>query len=331
MTGAGGGNEALLVIRDLRVSFRTPDGTVEAVRGIDLDLAPGEVLGIVGESGSGKSVAMLAVLGLLPRNATVSGSARFRDRELVGMSGRELRAVRGAGIGMVFQDPLTALNPVHRVGRQIAEAIRAHRRDLPKARAEARSVELLDAVGIPDPARRARAFPHELSGGMRQRVMIAMMIANEPAVLVADEPTTALDVTVQAQILDLLDEIRIRSGTAIVFITHDLGVIARIADRVQVLYAGRTAEVAPTGALFAGPEHPYTAGLLGAVPGVGRLRPDGIPGSPPSMLTPPNGCGFHPRCSRADARCASDQPPLVASGPGRARACFLPLGPDGPS
>lgn len=319
--------EELLAVRGLTVTFRTPDGAVEAVRGVDLDLAPGEVLGVVGESGSGKSVAMLAVLGLLPRNAEVAGSARFRGRELIGMADRDLRAIRGAGIAMIFQDPLTALNPVIRVGRQIAEGIRVHG-SVSRRQADARAVELLAAVGIPDPVRRAQAFPHEMSGGMRQRVMIAMMIANDPAILIADEPTTALDVTVQAEILDLLDGIRERTGTAMVFITHDLGVIARVADRVQVMYGGRTAEVAPTGEFFAGPAHPYSAGLLAAVPGPGRVRSVGIPGAPPSMSAPPGGCAFHPRCDRAAEVCRHESPPLIPGGPGRWRACHFPIGGD---
>jgi len=325
VTSSGSAQEPVLVVRDLRVTFRTPEGPVCAVRGMDLEVAPGEILGLVGESGSGKSVAMLAVLGLLPRNAEIEGSAVFEGRELIGLARRDLRVVRGAGIAMIFQDPLTALNPVHRIGRQIAEGIRAHQA-VTRVAADARAVELLNAVGIPDPERRARAFPHEMSGGMRQRAMIAMMIANDPQLLIADEPTTALDVTVQAQILELLDEIRTRTGCAMVFITHDLGVIARIADRVQVMYGGRIAEVAPTPELFGAPTHPYTVGLLEAVPGPDRPRPEGIPGTPPSMLRPPAGCAFHARCPRALPVCSEVDPPLLTMGVGHVGACHNPVG-----
>jgi peptide/nickel transport system ATP-binding protein len=304
--------ESVLEIRDLNVTFKTEDGPVYAVRGINLDVAAGEVLGIVGESGSGKSVTMLATLGLLPRTATVTGSAKFRGEELIGRKPKELQHIRGSRIAMIFQDPLTALNPVHKVGKQITEAIRAHRSDMNEHEAEERAVELLDLVGIPRPEVRVKQYPHEFSGGMRQRAMIAMMIANDPDVLIADEPTTALDVTIQAQILELLKSIQERTHTAVVFITHDLGVIARVADRVQVMYAGRVAEVAGVEEIYHRSRHPYTGGLLASLPSLAgpgeRLKP--IVGSPPSMLFPPSGCAFHPRCPLAQDICSVEQPPL---------------------
>ena len=320
--------EPVLQIRDLHVTFRTEDGPVYAVRGVDLDVAAGEVLGIVGESGSGKSVTMLALLGLLPRTATITGSATFHGEELIGRKSRFLQTIRGAKIGMIFQDPLTALNPVHRVGKQITEAIRAHRSDLSEHEAMQRAIELLDSVGIPRPEVRVRQYPHEFSGGMRQRAMIAMMIANDPDVIIADEPTTALDVTIQAQILELIKDVQARTGAAVVFITHDLGVIARVADRVQVMYAGRAAEIGAVDDIFHRARHPYTHGLLESLPATNvrstRLKP--IVGSPPSMLFPPGGCAFHPRCPSAQGVCAVDQPPLDPIGaPGQVCACHFPL------
>ena len=261
----------------------------------------GEVLGIVGESGSGKSVTMLALLGLLPKTATITGSATFRGEELIGRTSKDLRAIRGGKVAMIFQDPLTALNPVLRVGNQITESLRAHNPDMSQKEADERAVELLDTVGIPRPGVRARQYPHEFSGGMRQRAMIAMAMSNDPDVLIADEPTTALDVTIQAQILEVMQRVQSLTGTAIVFITHDLGVIARVAHRVQVMYAGRTAEIGDVDTVFSRSAHPYTRGLLSSLPSlVGkagddhRLQP--IVGSPPSMLHPPPGCAFHPRC-----------------------------------
>src|SRR5207253_9766798 len=260
------------------------------------------------ESGSGKAVSSLAVMGLLPSTARITGSIRFRGKELLGLPDREFSELRGEGISMVFQDPLSALTPVYTVGDQIAEAVRIHR-DVGKSEAARKAVELLDLVGIPNAKERSRAFPHEFSGGMRQRAMIAMMIANDPDVIIADEPTTALDVTIQAQILELLKSIQERTRTAVVFITHDLGVIARVADRVQVLYAGRTAEIGSVDDVFHRSRHPYTRGLLASLPGLAapgrRLNP--IIGAPPSMLFPPSGCAFHPRCPLAEDICSTEQ------------------------
>jgi peptide/nickel transport system ATP-binding protein len=318
--------DVVLEIRDLAVTFKTEEGPVSAVRGLDLDLHAGEVLGIVGESGSGKSVTMLAVLGLLPKTATITGSAKFHGRELIVKKTKKIRDLRGGKIAMIFQDPLTALNPVHKVGKQITEAIRAHNTQMSEKEALDRAVELLEAVGIPQPAQRAQQYPHEFSGGMRQRAMIAMMISNDPEVIIADEPTTALDVTIQAQILELLQTIQARTGTSVIFITHDLGVIARVADRVQVMYAGRTAEIADVNEIFVASRHPYTRGLLHSLPSVGsrmgRLLP--IVGTPPSMLHPPPGCAFHPRCSFAQEICTQEQPPLRLIGaPNQYSACHF--------
>jgi oligopeptide/dipeptide ABC transporter ATP-binding protein len=299
---------AVLEIRDLRVSFPTDAGLVQAVRGVDVTVNEGELLGVVGESGSGKSVTFLGVMGLLPKTAQVTGSAMIRGQELIGMPAKSVRSVRGRRIAMIFQDPLSALNPVHRVGNQIAEMIGAHQK-ISNDQANARAVELLDLVGIPQPKRRARQYPHEFSGGMRQRAMIAMAIANDPEVLVADEPTTALDVTVQAQILEVIQRIQTELRTAVVFITHDLGVIARIADRVQVMYAGRVVEKGDVHSTFDHPTHPYTEGLLASLPAVGNQRLQPIPGAPPNMLQPPSGCAFRTRCPHAAEVCAADPPP----------------------
>ena len=318
-------DEPVLQIRDLCVTFNTPLGPLHAVRGVDLDVHASEMVAVVGESGSGKSVSFLAAMGLLPRTATVSGSVMLQGRELVGASAKDLRAVRGHLLSMIFQDPLSALNPVHRIGAQIAEMLQAHQKLSDKA-ARARAVDLLDIVGIPQPGDRALQYPHEFSGGMRQRVVIAMAIANSPKVLIADEPTTALDVTVQAQILDLIRKMQRELGMAVVFITHDLGVIARIADRVQVMYAGRSVEVARVGDLFAGPRHPYTAGLLASIPAPDGGRVEPIPGAAPSMVQPPPGCAFHPRCAQAEAICRSEQPVLQpVLGVRRSFACHRPL------
>ena len=294
----------VLSIRDLMVDFSTPAGTVHAVRGVNLDVQPGELVGIVGESGSGKSVSFLSIMGLLPGSATVTGSAKVAGTEMIGVPARQVRSLRGKKIAMIFQDPLSALNPVHRIGAQIVEMIQAHQ-DLDRSAAHRRAVELLDLVGLPQPDVRAMQYPHEFSGGMRQRVMIAMAIANDPEVLIADEPTTALDVTVQAQILDVIENVRRALNTAVVFITHDLGVVARIADRVEVMYAGNTVERGLVNDMFSSPHHPYTQGLLGSLPSADRERLRPIIGAPPNMISPPSGCAFRARCSHATEVCAS--------------------------
>jgi peptide/nickel transport system ATP-binding protein len=302
-------SESILQIRDLRVTFNTQVGELKAVRGIDVDVAPGEILGVVGESGSGKSVSFLAAMGLLPSSATISGSVMLDGQELIGAKRKAIRSVRGKSLAMVFQDPLSALNPVHRVGDQIVEMIQSHQ-DMNTHDAEKRAVELLEIVGIPQPGERARQYPHEFSGGMRQRVVIAMAIANNPKVLIADEPTTALDVTVQAQILEVIQKVQQTFGTAVVLITHDLGVIARVADSVNVMYAGRNVESGSVRSIFDHPSHPYTRGLLSSLPheGVERLQP--ITGFPPNMLAPPSGCGFAPRCEFAVDACNAELPTL---------------------
>ena len=314
----------VLEVADLRVSFPTENGRLDAVRGLSYRVARGEVLAIVGESGSGKSVSSLAVLGLLPSSARVAGSVRYQGRELLGLNDKEMSEVRGAGISMVFQDPLSALTPVYRVGQALASAIRVHQ-DVSRQTAAARAVELLDLVGIPDPVRRAENFPHEFSGGMRQRVVIAMAIANDPDVIIADEPTTALDVTVQAQILEVLKTAQQATGSAIVLITHDLGIVAGFADRATVMYAGRPVETADVGRLFVAPRMPYTAGLLGSLPrldGGGRERLTAIPGSPPSLLGLPPGCPFAPRCPHRVGICAEREPELLpVLGQGHQAAC----------
>jgi len=301
--------ESILQIRDLRVTFKTQMGELRAVRGVDVDVAPGEILGVVGESGSGKSVSFLAAMGLLPKSATITGSVKLDGEELIGAKSKVIRSVRGRSLAMVFQDPLSALNPVHRVGDQIVEMLQSHQ-DINTHDAEKRAVELLEIVGIPQPDERARQYPHEFSGGMRQRVVIAMAIANNPKVLIADEPTTALDVTVQAQILEVIQRVQQKFGTAVVLITHDLGVIARVADSVNVMYAGRNVESGTVQALFDHPSHPYTRGLLSSLPheGMDRLQP--IAGFPPNMLAPPPGCGFAPRCQHATELCTAELPSL---------------------
>jgi peptide/nickel transport system ATP-binding protein len=303
-------SNSILQIRDLRVTFNTQVGELKAVRGIDVDVAPGEILGVVGESGSGKSVSFLAAMGLLPSSATISGSVMLDGKELIGAKRKAIRSVRGRSLAMVFQDPLSALNPVHRVGDQIVEMIQSHQ-DMNTHDAEKKAVELLEIVGIPQPDERARQYPHEFSGGMRQRVVIAMAIANNPKVLIADEPTTALDVTVQAQILEVIQRVQQTFGTAVVLITHDLGVIARVADSVNVMYAGRNVESGSVQSIFDHPSHPYTRGLLSSLPheGIERLQP--IAGFPPNMLAPPSGCGFAPRCQHAIDACSAELPPLT--------------------
>jgi oligopeptide/dipeptide ABC transporter ATP-binding protein len=303
----------VLQIRDLTVTFNTPLGPLSAVRGIDLDVHAGEMLAVVGESGSGKSVSFLAAMGLLPKTAVVTGSVVLDGKQLVGASAKELRAVRGHLMSMIFQDPLSALNPVHKIGAQIAEMLQAHQKLSDKA-AKARAVDLLEIVGIPQPGDRAMQYPHEFSGGMRQRVVIAMAIANSPKMLIADEPTTALDVTVQAQILEVIQKVQKQFGTAVVLITHDLGVVARVCERVNVMYAGRIVERGEISEIFDRPTHPYTRGLLASLPqtGVNRLAP--IAGFPPNMLRPPSGCAFRARCPHAVARCEETLPSLVQVG-----------------
>ncbi|QIS08076.1 ABC transporter ATP-binding protein [Nocardia arthritidis] len=324
MTGSRTSTAPLLEVTDLRVSFPGEEGRIEAVRGIDFTVADGEVLAIVGESGSGKSVSSLAVIGLLPDQARISGSVRLRGRELLGLGDRELSRLRGSSISMVFQDPLSALTPVYRVGDQIAEALLAHGKSN-KQEAVARAVELLELVGIPDPAVRAKAFPHEFSGGMRQRVVIAMAIANDPALIICDEPTTALDVTVQKQILELLRKARDLTGAGVVMITHDMGIAATLADRVAVMYAGKIVETATATELFTEPRMPYTVGLLGSIPrmdGPARVPLIPIVGAPPAMHALPPGCSFTPRCPVAIAECTAAEPPLEMTHQGHAAACI---------
>ncbi|MGK5740370.1 ABC transporter ATP-binding protein [Micromonospora sp. URMC 103] len=320
----------VLEVRDLSVAFRTESGSVSAVDRVNLDLAPGEIVGMVGESGCGKSVTAMSIAGLLPDSARVTGSVRLQGTELVGRRESVLRRVRGKEIAYIFQEPMTSLNPVLTVGRQIAEVLQVHERTSRRA-ARARAVELLSLVGIPSAATRVDNYPHQLSGGMRQRVMIAMAVACGPKVLVADEPTTALDVTVQAGILQVLRDLRDRLGTTILIITHDLGVIADVADRVVVMYAGRVVERAPVTDLFAFPYHRYTAGLLSAspTPGVhaGTQRLQEIPGLVPVLSTQPDACTFADRCPAADTRCRQAAPPLEAVRPAVAdhlAACWHP-------
>jgi peptide/nickel transport system ATP-binding protein len=304
----------LLDVRDLRVTFATEDGVVSAVNGVSFALQQGQVLGIVGESGSGKSVTMLSAMRLVAgRNSQINGEILFKGRDLTKLSEAEMQSVRGAEIAMIFQDPMTSLNPVYRVGWQIAEQLRAHQR-LSRKAAMQQSIELLGSVGIPNARDRADSYPHEFSGGMRQRVMIAMALSCKPALLIADEPTTALDVTIQAQIIDLLKQLTHELNSSIVLVTHDIGVIADIADRVIVMYAGRIVEQGDKRDVFGDPQHPYTWGLLGSAPRLDRPRPKrlaAIPGQPPSMLRLPEGCPFNPRCSHSFALCEADEPALL--------------------
>jgi peptide/nickel transport system ATP-binding protein len=304
---------ALLEVNDLRTSFRTDDGIVRAVDGVTFSIEKGQTLGIVGESGSGKSVTCLTIMGLNnKRNAMTTGEALFNGRDLLTMGSGELRQIRGNDIAMIFQDPMTSLNPVHTIGKQLVEAVLLHN-DVTKAAARDRALELLTAVGIPRPERRIDDYPHQFSGGMRQRVMIAMALINNPDLLIADEPTTALDVTTQAQILELMRKLQDEFGSAIIMITHDLGVVAEVADEVVVMYAAKVVERAPVVELFNRPNMPYTWGLLGSLP---RLDIDAerlvqIPGSPPSLLNPPQGCRFHPRCPYVMDVCKSVEPELA--------------------
>jgi oligopeptide/dipeptide ABC transporter ATP-binding protein len=317
---------ALLEVRDLRVAFPTPDGVVEAVRGLSFDVERGTTLAIVGESGSGKSVATQTITGLT-RGARVTGSARFDGTELIGADSEVLRHIRGARIGMVFQDPLSSLHPYYTVGWQVVEMIRAHR-DTTRAEAYRRAAELLALVGIPHAERRVHDYPHQFSGGMRQRVMIAMAMALDPELLIADEPTTALDVTVQAQVLEVMARLQQEFGTAIIIITHDLGVVAEMSDEVVVMYAGAAMERAPRRTLFYHCHHPYTEGLLASLPSQGgagrRLTP--IAGTPPSLIGLPPGCPFAPRCRYVFERCRTTAPPfdVVREDPSHRSACWLP-------
>ena len=318
------GTGPVLEVADLTVSFPSEAGEVTAVRGVSYTVAAGEVLGIVGESGSGKSVSSLAVMGLLPGSARITGSVKFRGRELLGLSDKSLTKVRGKGLAMIFQDPLSALTPVYTVGDQVAEAIKIHQ-EVSKSRATARAIELLDLVGIPNAAQRAKAFPHEFSGGMRQRAMIAMAIANDPDVIIADEPTTALDVTIQAQILEALKTAQEATGAGIVMITHDLGVIAGFANRVLVMYAGKPVETGTVDDLYYSPRMPYTLGLLGSIPRLDigdRKRLTPIEGTPPSLVNLPPGCPFAPRCPMKIDVCVEVEPGLEPTvRPGHAAAC----------
>jgi peptide/nickel transport system ATP-binding protein len=304
---------ALLDVKDLRTSFRTEDGIVKAVDGVSFSVEKGQTLGIVGESGCGKSVTCLTIMGLNPKKNTItSGEALWKGQDLLTMKSSALRQIRGSEISMIFQDPMTSLNPVHTIGRQLEEAILLHR-DVTKKSARARSLELLKAVGIPRAEQRIDDYPHQFSGGMRQRVMIAMALINDPDLLIADEPTTALDVTTQAQILTLMKRLQEDFGSAIIMITHDLGVIAEIADDVEVMYAAKVVEEAEVHDLFHRPQHPYTWGLMGSLP---RLEADverltQIPGQPPSLLRPPSGCRFHPRCPYVMEVCKTTEPELV--------------------
>jgi oligopeptide/dipeptide ABC transporter ATP-binding protein len=321
-------HHVVLAVEDLAVEFTTDEGVVRAVDGVSFDVRRNEVLGVVGESGSGKTVTALAILGLLPRGARVRGEVRFQGENIAGAPLRRLEEIRGEGIAIVFQDALAALNPVHTVGAQIAEAIRVHH-ELAKNELRDRMVGLLDLVGIPEPRRRADQYPHEFSGGMRQRAMIAMAIANDPAVLIADEPTTALDVTIQAQVLDVLERIQDRTDSAIMLITHDLGVVAGMADHVMVMYAGRQAEVGTVEEIFYERRHPYTLGLLASLPRIDRGEGEPlfhIAGQPPSLIHVPPGCPFHPRCFHAHLPepCATERPALrrIAEGDHRAACHF---------
>ncbi|MDQ2629969.1 MAG: ABC transporter ATP-binding protein [Actinomycetota bacterium] len=321
--------ELLLDVHGLRVDFATEEGVVRPVDGVDLQVRRGEVVALVGESGSGKSVTAMTLLGLTRGpNATIGGSARFEGTDLIAAPDEEMRKVRGNRISMVFQDPMTSFDPVYRVGAQIVEAIRAHHPETPKEEARARAVELFDAVGIDDAARRVDAYPHEFSGGMRQRAMIAMALALEPDLLIADEPTTALDVTIQAQVLGLIEQINRERELATILITHDLGVVAEVADRVLVMYAGRVVEQGTLDEIFYDPQHPYTWGLLGSVTRIDRPRPRRLPqiaGSPPSLLNLPQGCPFRPRCPHEFSKCPQ-LPDLEARTPeseGHLDRCWL--------
>ncbi len=329
MSATASTNGHLLEVEDLRVSFRTEDGVVQAVDGVSFGIGRGEVVAIVGESGSGKSVTAMTLMGLTRGpNASFEGRALFDGKDVVAASEEELRRIRGAQIAMVFQDPLSSLDPVYRVGDQIVEQIRAHDKEISKAAAMERAAELMARVGIPRANDRLRSYPHEFSGGMRQRVMIAMALSCSPKLLIADEPTTALDVTIQAQILDELRKLRAETDAGIILVTHDLGVVADIADRIVVMYAGRVVEQGTLDEIFYDPQHPYTWGLLGSIPRIDRDRSQrlpAIPGLPPSLLRPPKGCHFRPRCPHAFDRC-TEVPELtshVPDAPDHLDRCWL--------
>ncbi|CAN5687682.1 ABC transporter ATP-binding protein [soil metagenome] len=316
----------LLRLDQLRVHFSTRLGDARAVDGVDLTIYTGETVGLVGESGSGKSVTARAIMRLIPSppGRFAGGSIFFDGQDLVTISDREMQQLRGGRIGMIFQDPMTFLNPVYTAGEQVAEAIRLHQ-GVGRREARARTVELFRMVGIANPSDRFDAYPHQLSGGMRQRVMIAMALSSNPDLLIADEPTTALDVTIQAQILDLLRRLQQDSGMSMLLITHDLGVVSEFCDRVAVMYAGRIVEEGPVEAIFDAPQHPYTIGLINAVPGADEdsAAPIPIPGSPPDLIFPPPGCSFHPRCRFAEPICLIDQPALRTIRPGQSAACHF--------
>jgi len=323
--------EPLLSIKNLVVEFKTEDGVVHAVDDISYDVFPGEILGIVGESGSGKSVSTMSILGLIPQppGRIASGTAIFKGKDLLTMKKKELRDLRGDEVAMVFQDPMTSLNPVIRVGDQLSEAIKTHYPKQPDAKVHERSVDLLRMVGVPNPAQRYEQYPHEFSGGMRQRAMIAMSIANSPSLLIADEPTTALDVTIQAQVLEVLKNVQEETHAATILITHDLGIVAELCDRVIVMYGGRIVERGDVHTIFSNPRHPYTIGLMDSLPKLTEdeewLRP--IPGAPPSLINRPSGCAFHPRCflSQGRMRCREETPVLerAEAGPDHMSACHF--------
>jgi len=327
LAGAGAGTaQQLLDVRGLTVRFPTADGVVQAVSDVSFTLSRGETLGVVGESGSGKSVSNLAIMGLLNRQRTqISGEVEFMGRNLLTLPQDELRKIRGKDIAMVFQDPFACLHPMYRVGKQIAEAVTAHA-DVSKGAAWKRAIELLDHVGIPNAKSRARDYPHQFSGGMRQRAMIAMALVHNPSILICDEPTTALDVTVQAQILELIEEVKREFDIGVILVTHDLGVVAETAKSVMVMYAGRIMEYGPAEEIFGQPQHPYAWGLLDSMPSVEKRLSALVPieGSPPSLLAPPSGCPFHPRCRYRFEPCPTERPPLVKPAPeAHPDACHL--------
>ncbi|MEK2493774.1 ABC transporter ATP-binding protein [Kitasatospora purpeofusca] len=329
---APAGGDPYLSVRDLRIHFDTDDGLVRSVDGVSFDLAKGRTLGIVGESGSGKSVTSLGIMGLhRSKRARITGEIRLDGEDLVAAGPDRVRELRGRQMAMIFQDPLTAMHPYYTVGQQIVEAYRVHHPQATKKQARARAVEMLDRVGIPQPDRRVDDYPHQFSGGMRQRAMIAMALVNDPSLLIADEPTTALDVTVQAQILDLIRDLQEEFGSAVIIITHDLGVVAELADDILVMYGGKCVERGPAETLFDSPEHPYTWGLLGSMPRLDReLQERLVPvkGTPPSLINVPSGCAFHPRCPYAEltgGRSIEETPGLTEVAPGHHAACHLAL------